>query len=145
MFGDGRLDISQDDLASVAVGSIEGTGKIVLGGRNLAVGSNNLSTTFSGVIQGSGTLTKIGSGKLVLKHRNTYSGGTTVENGKLFVNNRRDSGTGSGPVQVEGEVGGKGAIAGAVTVGTGTGRRAVLSPGYCLGLIALARLPSRAR
>ena len=48
-----------------------------------------------------------------------------------MVNNIGASGTGSGPVQVNGgRLGGKGTIAGAVTVGSGLGREAVLSPGY---------------
>jgi autotransporter-associated beta strand protein len=136
VFGNGNLDISHHNAPGVSVGSIQGSGLVFLGALNLTVGSNNRSTTFSGVIQGSGTLTKIGRGKLVLKHRNTYSGGTTVKHGKLFVNNRGASGTGTGPVQVNGgELGGAGIIAGAVTVGTGNGSGAVLAPGYLLGAI----------
>jgi len=142
LFGNGELDISDSVVPGMRVGSIEGDGDILLGSRNLEVGSNGLSTNFSGVIKDGGegggvggSLTKIGSGKLVLKHRNTYSGGTTVEHGKLFVNNIGGSGTGSGPVQVDGgRLGGKGIIAGAVTVGTGTGSGAVLAPGYVHGL-----------
>jgi len=89
-----------------------------------------------GVVGGTGgSLTKIGSGKLVLSHRNTYTGGTIIKRGKLIVNNIGDSGTGTGPVQVEGgELGGKGTIAGAVTVGTGFGSGAVLAPGYVHGV-----------
>jgi autotransporter-associated beta strand protein len=109
---------------------------------NLSVGSNSLSTVFSGVIQDGGivggtggSLAKIGTGKLVLSHRNTYTGGTTIKRGKLMVNNEGGSGTGSGPVQVEGGwLGGKGIIAGTVTVGTGSGSGAVLAPGYVHGL-----------
>src|SRR5206468_4141479 len=100
------------------------------------VGGNHLNTNFSGVITGGGgSLTKIGTGKLVLSHRNTYTGGTTVKRGRLIVNNIGASGTGSGPVQVNGgRLGGKGTIAGAVTVGSGLGREAVLSPGYLHGV-----------
>src|SRR4026209_2113132 len=48
-----------------------------------------------------------------------------------MVNNIGASGTGSGPVAVNGgRLGGVGTIAGAVTVGSGSGREAVLSPGY---------------
>jgi hypothetical protein len=51
-----------------------------------------------------------------------------------MVNNIGGSGTGSGPIQVErGKLGGKGIIAGAVTVGTGNGSGAVLAPGYLHG------------
>jgi autotransporter-associated beta strand repeat len=142
LFGNGSLDISEHGRPPVAVGSIEGNGNVFLGARKLRVGSNNADTTFSGVIQdggigggSGGSLTKIGTGKLVLSHRNTYTGGTVIERGKLIVNNSGDSGTGTGPVQVEGgKLGGKGIIAGAVTVGTGNSDGAVLAPGYVHGV-----------
>src|SRR5437763_15157729 len=76
-------------------------------------------------------MTKIGTSKLILRHRNTYTGGMTSKRGILMVNNTGASGTGSGPVAVNGgRLGGVGTIAGAVTVGSGGGREAVLSPGY---------------
>jgi autotransporter-associated beta strand protein len=141
LFGNGSLDISYHGRTLMTIGSIEGNGNVFLGARKLRVGSNNLSTTFSGMIQdggvaggAGGSLTKIGSGKLVLRHRNTYTGVTVIEHGKLIVNNKSGSGTGSGPVYVNhGTLGGKGIIAGDVTVGTGTGRGATLSPGYVHG------------
>lgn len=78
------------------------------------------------MILGGGSLTKIGVGTLILTGANTYSGGTTVEGGRLIVSNSRGSGTGSGAVQVDvGTLRGGGRIAGPVTIGTG----AVLSPG----------------
>jgi autotransporter-associated beta strand protein len=141
VFGNGGLDISAHDPGNVTIGSIEGDGNVFLGARNLTIGSNNLSTTFSGMIQdggvaggAGGSLTKIGSGNLVLSHRNTYTGGAIIERGKLMVNNTSDSGTGTGAVQVaDGKVGGKGIIAGPVTVGAGNGSAAVLAPGYLHG------------
>jgi hypothetical protein len=71
----GRFDISAHDkrAADISVGSIEGSGEIILGAsghgdnNNLIVGSNNLTTTFSGVIHGvasGGILTKTGTGGL---------------------------------------------------------------------------------
>jgi autotransporter-associated beta strand protein len=139
-FGNGNLGISAHNAPGVAVGSIEGDGLISLGANNLTVGSNNLRTTFSGVIQdggiaggAGGSLTKIGSGKLTLSGANTYTGGTTISAGSagtLFVTNRRGSGTGSGAVQVNvGKLGGTGKISGSVTVGTGSGAGAFLTPG----------------
>ena len=142
VFGKGTLYIASNELSSgVKIGSLEGDGHVLLGGRNLTVGSNHLDTCFSGVIQDGpfgdtgGSLTKIGSGKLVLRHRSTYPGGTVIERGKLMVNNEGGSATGSGPVQVDGgRLGGKGIIAGQVTVGTGNGPGATLSPGYVHGV-----------
>jgi len=138
-FGNGNLDISAHNAPGVAIGSLEGSGIAFLGARNLTVG-NNLGTTFSGVIQdggiaggAGGSLTKIGSGKLTLSGANTYTGGTTINAGSagtLFVTNRRGSGTGSGAVQVNaGKLGGTGKISGSVTVGTGSGTGAFLTPG----------------
>lgn len=137
VFGDGKLDISPHNAPGVSVGSIEGSGLVFLGAFNLTVGSNKLSTNFSGLMQdggmdggAGGSLTKVGTGRLVLTKANNYSGGTSINGGKLVVNNKSGSGTGSGPVQVNaGRLGGKGTIAGAVIVGTGSGPGAVLTPG----------------
>jgi autotransporter-associated beta strand protein len=130
VFGNGSLDISAHNAPGVTVGSIEGEGLISLGANNLTIGSNNLSTIFYGLIQNDGSLTKIGTGTLALTGSNTYAGGTTIEGGKLVVNNMSGSGTGSGTLQVNaGTLVGRGTIAGAVTVGTGSGAGAVLAPG----------------
>ena len=132
VFDYGNLDISGHFLPGVTIGSIEGSGIVFLGISNLTVGGNSLNTTFSGVIQDQdgGSLTKIGRGTLILTNANTYTGGTTIENGTLVVNNVSGSGTGTGAVQVNaGVLGGKGTIAGAVTVGTGSGRGSGLDPG----------------
>ncbi|TAJ40538.1 MAG: autotransporter domain-containing protein [Reyranella sp.] len=84
-----RLDISGSTSGTTA-GSIEGAGQVQLGANNLAVGGNNLSTTMSGVISDGGTfggtggsLTKVGTGTLILSGINTYTGGTTVSGGTL--------------------------------------------------------------
>jgi len=51
----------------------------------LNVGSNNASTTYSGILSGSGLLTKSGSGTLTLSGSNTYTGTTTVNAGTLSL------------------------------------------------------------
>ena len=141
VFGNGNLDVTRVSGGPVndTIGSIEGDGLVFLGANNLTVGSNNLTTVFSGKVQDGGayggtggSLTKVGTGKLVLRHRNTYTGGTIIKRGILMVNHLGGgSGTGSGPVEVNGgRLGGMGTIAGAVTVGSGRGREAILSPGY---------------
>jgi len=133
--GNGELLISEHNPPGLTTGSIEGNGEVFLGSLNLTVGANNLSTTFSGVIQDGdegtgGSLTKIGTGTLTLSGANTYTGTTTVTAGTLLVSNRHNSGTGTGAVNVNaGTLGGRGTIAGNVTVGTGSGSGAFLAPG----------------
>jgi autotransporter-associated beta strand protein len=98
----GNLDISSHNAPGVTIGSLEGSGKVFLGARNLTVGSNNMSTTFSGVIQdggiGGGTggsLTKIGAGTLSLTNSNTYTGGTLINAGTLVAGHDGALGTGN--------------------------------------------------
>jgi len=54
---------------------------------NLTVNQASGTDTFSGVIAGSGALTKDGGGTLVLGGSNSYTGNTTVTLGTLVVNN----------------------------------------------------------
>ena len=120
------------------IGSLEGEGVVVLKGKPIAIGGNNLSTEFSGVIKDSldgaisgGQVFKTGTGSLTLSGASTYTGGTTIEDGTLLTTNLEGSATGPGAVSVEaGTLGGNGTIAGAVTVGTGSGAGAFLAPAY---------------
>jgi len=139
VFGNGILDLRGHNSTGVTIGSIESGiindsfPEVLLGFNNLTIGSNNLSTTFSGLIDDGGfggSLTKIGNGMLVLNGKNTYSGGTAIKGGKLVINNTTGSVTGSGPVEVSaGQLGGGGIIGGDVTVGDGSRRPATLFPG----------------
>ncbi len=133
LFGNGSLVIVGSARA-VEVGSIEGDGDVFLGGSRLTVGQNNLDTIFSGLITGAGndrgSLTKKGTGTLMLTNANTYTGGTIVSGGRLEVNNMDGSATGTGGVRVNaGILAGRGTIAGTVIVGTGSGAAAALAPG----------------
>ncbi len=129
----GGLEMDFHHPPGVTVGSIEGNGSVFLGPNVLTVGSNNLTTTFSGVIEDGGAaggLSKIGTGDLTLQGKNSYSGHTTVRAGSLLLDSLNGSATGDGPVIVaSGTLGGTGTIAGQVVVGTGTGRGAQLAPG----------------
>jgi autotransporter-associated beta strand protein len=61
----------------------------------LTVGGNDASTTFAGVLSGSGSLTKIGGGALTLSGRNTYGGNTTNSAGLLALGHTNALGTGT--------------------------------------------------
>ncbi len=110
--GNARLEVNGNSIADLqntlgvipnTIGSIEGDGQIRLADTQLTIGSNNLSTTFSGLIEDygyyhetGGSLIKIGQGTLALTHDNTYTGGTMVKRGILLINNTTGSGTGLG-------------------------------------------------
>jgi autotransporter-associated beta strand protein len=123
VFGNGNLDLSVHNAPGVTIGSLEGTGNVFLGARNLTVGSNNVSTTFSGVIQDGGfdpgvggSLTKIGTGTLQLSGANIHTGPTTINAGRLSVDG---SITSAVTVNNGGTFGGTGTISGAVIVNAG--------------------------
>jgi autotransporter-associated beta strand protein len=131
VYGNGVLDLSNARRPGPTIGSLEGDGLVSLASFAMSIGGNNLSTTFSGIIQDTGSITKVGTGTLTLSGTNTYSGGTTVSAGTLVLTNTSGSATGTGAVQVSaGTLGGSGVISGAVTVGTGSGSGAFLAPAH---------------
>ena len=135
--GTGSLDISGLTTGGTTAGSIEGAGNVFLGSNNLAVGGNNLSTTFSGVIQDGGlfggtggSLTKTGTGTLILSGANTYTGDTIVSGGTLSVYGS----IASSPlttVDAGGTLGGNGFV-GTTFINGGT-----LSPGNSIGTLTV--------
>jgi len=69
---------------SETIGSLQGTGAVQLGSRTLAVGSDNSSTTYAGVLSGSnGAITKQGTGTFTISGANTFTGTTTISAGTL--------------------------------------------------------------
>ncbi len=60
--------------------------RVDLGAADLSI-SGSGSTSFDGIISGTGSLRKNGSGQFTLEGSNTYSGPTTVEGGTLVVEN----------------------------------------------------------
>jgi hypothetical protein len=46
LYGNGFLDMRGQTAPESTIGSLEGDGLVFLGGANLSIGSNNLSTTF---------------------------------------------------------------------------------------------------
>jgi autotransporter-associated beta strand protein len=127
------LDISVHNAPGVTIGSLEADADfppdfppiVFLGANNLTVGSNNLSTTFSGVIQDEGSLTKIGKGILDLTGANTYTGVTNINGGVLKVDGSISSNT---FVNRGGVLAGIGTVNGNVTNNAGE-----VSPGDVFG------------
>lgn len=81
----------------------------------LTIGGNNQSTTYSGVLSGSGSLSKTGTGTFILSNTNIYGGTTTVTGGELLV-----TGSTASPVIVQAgaAIGGSGTINGNLTLGS---------------------------
>jgi fibronectin-binding autotransporter adhesin len=89
--GSGVIDIS--NLSAVTFGALDGNNAISLTNASstaiaLTVGGNNGSTSYSGIISGSGSFTKTGTGAMTLNGANSYTGSTTVNGGgSLTVDN----------------------------------------------------------
>jgi autotransporter-associated beta strand protein len=87
-----------------------------------------LSGTYGAIMSGTGGLTKLGAGNLVLSNVNTYTGPTTITAGRLAVNGSiaSDVTVGSG-----GNLGGSGTIFGTVV------NNGIISPGNSIGTITI--------
>jgi autotransporter-associated beta strand protein len=144
----GALDISFHD-TGIALGSLEGSGDVFLGGNTLTVGANDKSTTFSGGIHDGtspegialfgdttnfGSLTKVGKGALTLTGINTYTGTTTVNGGALVVDGSIASSIGGVTVNAGGTLSGTGTVSGTIVDG-GT-----LAPGHGDGSVGTLKV-----
>ena len=104
-------------------------------------GGVNARLTLTGAVNddfalGPRSLTKSGSGTLVLAAANTYRGGTTVSNGTLRVSNTSGSATGTSNVTVldGATLMGNGRISASVSIQSG----GTLSPGASIGALAIS-------
>lgn len=116
---------------SESIGSLAGSGHVDSAGGTLDAGFDNTSTTFSGVISGSGGFAKDGNGTLTLSGTNTYTGSTTVATGKLIINGSQPQ----SPVTMGGGTLGGSGVVGITFVGG-----AAISPGASPGILTTSNL-----
>jgi|GEM_PF-1632494 len=98
--GGSTVDVSS---AGSNVSIVNGYGMPISG--NVTFENNsplNINWTISSIIEGSGTLTKTGAGNLWLEGANTYTGGTVVTGGTLYVNADASLGGAAGPLTLDG-------------------------------------------
>ena len=100
---------------------------MTLGSAALTTGNDGTSTSFSGAISGTGGLTKIGSGALMLTGASTYTGPTNVNAGILDVNGSLASAV---TVNNGGTLMGNGTIGG-LTISSG----GIVAPGNSIGTL----------
>lgn len=114
-------------------GSLSGSGNVILGTALIQPGNDDGSTSFSGVMSGTGSFEKAGAGTMTLAGNNTYTGSTMVTAGKLLVN-------GSQP-QSHVTVGAIGILGGSGTVGNiNNSTGGVVSPGTSPGLLTCSNV-----
>ena len=123
----GTLDLNGNQ---ATIASLSGAGRVLLGGGKLIVNrSEATAIEFSGVISGNGDFVKIGTGTQILSGINTYTGATTVAEGKLVVNGSLASAMTS--VVAGASLGGMGNLAGDLQV---SGK---LAPGSSPGVLTV--------
>lgn len=105
-----------------------------IGGANVDSMFNGNISSESAVASSLTVLHKVGAAKLTLTGDSTYTGGTIVSNGTLFISNTSGSGTGTGSVTVKSgaTLGGSGTIGGPTTIENG----ATLTPGDAIGTLS---------
>lgn len=136
LYGDSVLSLLANTSGTVAIGSLAGSGVVRTGGANLTIGTNNLSTSFSGSISDIGSISKVGTGTLSLSGPSFYTGGTQIQAGTLVIANvgTGTSALGTGNVFV----GTAGKLAGVGTVLGDTVLAGTLSPGNSPGMMTFA-------
>ncbi len=84
-----RFDLNNfnDTIGSLASTNSNATNPAVnLGTATLTVGKDNGATTFAGIIAGTGSIVKVGTGNWSITGANTFTGGLTVNAGTITIN-----------------------------------------------------------
>ena len=132
----GSGSLSFGGLTAATLGGLKGSGNLSLTNTAgaavaLTAGNNGANTTYSGTLLGSGGLTKVGAGRMILAGSNLYSGGTEVDGGTLVAaNGANGSATGSGNVTLSGGTLASAASGGSISGGVQAGSAAsTIAPG----------------
>lgn len=121
----------------ISAGTLEGDTSSLQGAiaNNAALIFNQASdATFSNAISGSGSLTKIGAGTLILDGANTYAGGTTISAGTLEVG---DSNSPAASIEGTVNVQGSGTLRGHGTIMGDVISDGVVWPGGSMGTLTI--------
>ncbi len=92
----GTLQIGNGGTSGSITGNVTDNGTIVF--------DRSDAVTFGNVISGTGSLSQIGSGTLILTGANTYAGGTTISAGSLQIGNGGTAGSITGDVTNNGSL-----------------------------------------
>jgi autotransporter-associated beta strand protein len=103
---------------STKIGGLSGSSGATLASGVWSVGYNNENATYSGLITGTASINKFGTGNWILTNANDYTGTTNIYEGTLTVSNNSGSATGAGSVFVRSgaALNGNGTINGTVAV-----------------------------
>ncbi|BCU79291.1 DUF6288 domain-containing protein [Luteolibacter sp. LG18] len=121
--GAGTLGARADWTSSLAMALTSATTGTTVNTLDPADNTTGRTITLSGVLSGTGNLTKSGTGTLILSATNTYTGTTAVNGGTLAVNGALS--TGAVAIQNGGTLSGTGTVGGGTTIQNG----GALAPG----------------
>ncbi|WP_193760045.1 autotransporter-associated beta strand repeat-containing protein [Azorhizobium caulinodans] len=117
------------------LGGLSGAGNVQLNATTLSVGGDNSSTTYSGVLSGTGGLTKTGTGTLTLSGTNTFTGTAQISSGALAL---MGSVGGDVSVAAAATLSGTGSVSGTVNVLSGGTLSGTQPTGLTMGGLTLA-------
>ncbi|MBM4037958.1 MAG: PEP-CTERM sorting domain-containing protein [Planctomycetes bacterium] len=93
----GTLDLAN---FSETIGSLAGSGSVLLGAGTLTTGGNGTDTALSGPISGTGGIVKTGAGAWTLSGNSSYQGATAVNQGTLVAGSNNALGAAAGGTTV---------------------------------------------
>ncbi len=100
--GSGNLVLAGGKIVYTGAASTTSRGATINANSSIEVATGPL--TISGVIAGTGVLTKEGAGQLILGNTNTWTGGSAVSAGEIQVKASNALGTGNAAINADGDV-----------------------------------------